>query len=55
MGVTLEALVFRLGSLISPKDMLREVIPGHKESECSELRSGIQISDPTARSIVKVY
>lgn len=42
MGTSLEALVFHLGSLIYPKDMLRCYIPNFSEENSKNLRQDLR-------------
>jgi uncharacterized protein YdhG (YjbR/CyaY superfamily) len=51
----LESLVFNLGSLIYPKDMLKCYTKEHSDELAKELRKEIKDKSPEAKNVITVY
>lgn len=55
MGTSIENLVFNLGSLIYPKDMLRCYLPDSCDEQAKNLRKDVKDKPLKARQVIKVY
>lgn len=55
MGTSVESLVFNLGSLIYPKDMIRCCLPDHQEEQAKDLRKDVRDKPLKVRQVIRVY
>jgi len=55
MGATVDSLVFNLGSLIYPKDMLKCYLPDQSEEQSKNLRKDMKDKPLQAKQVIRVY